>query len=173
MKRIVSHALALILLVTFGIALDSTANEAFAQIRPAYTKNVDEPGRLPYQNIVNFDSGSCISTSFCIVSFPAVPAGKRLVVEEITVLAGVASGGSPNLVAFGDDFATNVGNIYIVKNDFSVGPTIIGNTFFSMDRPVHVFYEPGATPKVKISVSTAFAFVCNMSLHGYLIDATN
>jgi hypothetical protein len=76
-------------------------------------------------------------------------------------------------VAFGDFFATNVGNIYVVKNDFSIGASLLGAFFFSMDRPVHVFYEPGETPKVKIAASQPFAFVNNMSLHGYLIDATN
>jgi len=147
---------------------------AGAQVRPALVKNTDEPGRLSYQTTVTFVGGdtSCPTQSFCIVPFPAVPAGKRLVVEQISVLAIVA-GGSPNFVAFGDFFVTNQGNIAMVTPAFVAGGGILGSTFWFLDRPVKVYYDPGSTPKVKIGTAGAFSLPSNMSLTGYLIDATN
>ncbi|HEY2381327.1 MAG TPA: hypothetical protein VGK48_09120 [Terriglobia bacterium] len=146
-----------------------------AQIRPTYTKNVDEAGRLPYQHEVDVSPGSsaCPSSSFCFVDFPAVPAGKRLVVQHITALVGVASGGQPNLFAFGDDFTTNTGNIAIIQPTFTQGPTILGANFWSLDKDITVYYEPGTAPRLKISASAGMAFVSNFTLHGYLIDAVN
>ncbi|HXK01419.1 MAG TPA: hypothetical protein VMS37_03390 [Verrucomicrobiae bacterium] len=147
---------------------------AAAQVRPALVKNTDEPGRLPYQNMLSFSGGdtSCPTSTFCIVQFPAVPAGKRLVVEQITILAIVA-GGAPNFLAFGDFFVTNEGNIAMVTPAFVAGGGILSSTFYFLDRPVKVYYEPGTTPKVKIGAPGNFSLPSNMSLHGYLIDATN
>jgi hypothetical protein len=163
------------MLVVTGILGVFTVDKAMAQTRPAYTKNVDEPGRIPYQYAVDFQSGTsaCVTNSFCIVPFPAVPAGKRLVVEHLTVFAAVSGGGIPNLLAFGDNFVTNQNNVFIIPPTFTPSVTSLGATFYALERPVRVYYEPGTTPKVKIGASANFAFTCNMTLHGYLIDASN
>lgn len=142
-------------------------------LNPIPVAVVDEPGFSPYQVEVDFAPSTCTTTAFCIVEFPAVPADKRLVVEEITILAGVGGGGVPNFVAFGENFTTNTNNRFIVQADFSAGPELLGSVFYSMNRSVRVYYEPGETPKVKLAASTNFAFVGNATLHGHLIDATN
>jgi hypothetical protein len=63
------------------------ADGAFGQIRPADTKNVDEPGRLPYEQVIEFSRFGC-STTNCsnfrllggtfLFDAPPGPAGKRL-----------------------------------------------------------------------------------------------
>lgn len=152
------------------------AGSAAAQIRPAYTKNVDEPGRAPVQKMVEFNTGagspSCPLAAFCIVAFDPVPAGKRLVVEQLTILIGTV-GGAPNLVAFGDGAVTNSGNVAIVAPDFRASTNIASATLWSLQQLVRVFYEAGTTPKVKIGAPGNFSFVGNASIHGYLIDAAN
>src|SRR6266568_4230504 len=56
---------------------------AYAQARAALVQNRDEPGRNAY-----FQIGSCsqVTFSFCQVTFPAVPAGKRLVITHVSAL---------------------------------------------------------------------------------------
>ena len=54
-----------------------------AQVRPALVKNVDEPGRSPYQ-VLPVSSTDC--GTYTYLNFPAVPSGKRLV---ITFASGV------------------------------------------------------------------------------------
>lgn len=49
---------------------------------PAITSRMDDPGRIPYQSTIN--GTSCVNTNSCVVSFPPVPAGHRLVVTQIS-----------------------------------------------------------------------------------------
>ena len=55
--------------------------QLFAQARAALVKNVDEPGRSPYQ-AVQMTFNNCGVYGFAY--FPAVPAGKRLVVTFVS-----------------------------------------------------------------------------------------
>jgi hypothetical protein len=161
---------------TFVLALAATfsAMHVSAQIRPAYVKNVDQPGRVPYQLTVSFSNGSpgCITASACILSFDAVPAGKRLIVEQLTLMVS-ANGGPPTQVAFGDNFSTNTGNIAIVAPDFRAGSVVLGATFWMSASQVRVYYGPGETPKLKVFLPGTLGVVSNATVHGYLIDAVN
>ncbi len=176
MTRIIRNmAVAMAFLIAGSLLLSLTAQKAISQIRAALSKNVDEPGRLPYQAEVDF-GGSCFGgNSFCIVAFPPVPAGKRLVVEHVTALAFVRNGGQVNLFAFGDGNSTNTGNVALLQPTFSALYAADAFEFaWSIDKPIKLYYEPGTTPKVKIQASVGFgAFASNMTLHGYLIDAAN
>jgi hypothetical protein len=68
-----------------------TAKPVIAQIKAALVQNVNEPGLNPYQFYVSFHqgfvfpsgAGSCSGVQ-CNFTLPAVPAGKRLVVTNIT-----------------------------------------------------------------------------------------
>ncbi len=139
-------------------------------------KNMDAPGRTPYQHMIEFStyqSDECPLPSYCAIPFPAVPAGKRLVVEHVTMLIAVHDG-QPGLLAFGDTNVTNSGNQAIISNAFTntgvnASPDI---PFFSLDRPVRVYYEAGATPRLKlVTTGGTITFKGNASIHGYLIDA--
>lgn len=155
-----------------------TAGEAVTQIRAALVKNTDEPGRLPYQHRVDFPNANC-NTTTCVLPFPAVPAGKRLVIQHVSIIASASTNTPPNWVAFGEASSPNVAapnteNIAIVQPFFTQGPSQGGVSFWALDREVLVYYDPGAIPKLKISVPTSFStFVSNATVHGYLIDATN
>jgi hypothetical protein len=148
---------------------------SFAQTRAALVKNVDEPGRTPYQAAVEFNPGTgCASSSCNFISFPVVPAGKRLVVEQVTILAAVATTGQPTVLAFGhSSFSVNASNRAIVTGWVNTGFSSGGANFWAVDRPVRVFFEAGETPQIKMYASASFSFVGNATLHGYLIDATN
>jgi hypothetical protein len=148
---------------------------SFAQTRAALVKNVDEPGRTPYQSMVDFNAGSGCSSNTCnFVSFAVVPTGKRLVVEHLSVLTGVASGGQPTLLAFSNSPGCgNCGNRAVVTGWVNTDYTVFGASFWAIDRPVYLFYEAGETPQIKMYATASFSFVGNATVTGYLIDATN
>jgi hypothetical protein len=152
----ISHVIGVAMLLSLASA------PCIAQTRAALVKNVDEAGRMPYQQMLNFNTlpPDCPLTKFCVVSFAAVPAGKRLVVQA-------------NFWALGDSTTINVGNVAILQPDFSPSTSFLDGRFWAADRKVRVYYEAGQTPKLKISASGVFSLVGNASLHGYLIDATN
>lgn len=177
MKRVIrTLVLMSVLVVVSGFFLSIVADRAMAQLRAALVKNVDEPGRMPYQQLVGFivEVGvNCINAQHCIVSFNPVPAGKRLVIEHMSMLVWVQNGGQPVNTAFGDTFTIGSGlDVAILQPAFTPGFGISGQTSWSLDRPVRVYYEAGQTPKVKV-VASATMFFGSASLHGYLIDATN
>jgi hypothetical protein len=156
--------------------LSFVADNAVAQLRAELVKNVDEPGRMPYQETVSYNGGStpvCPVLQFCLPTFPAVPAGKRLVVEHVSAMIFVTNTGGPNLFAFRTGFSTNTGNVLVMNHAFSLGGSIASVNIWSIDRQVRVYYGPGEGPSLKIGASASMGFVHNVTLHGYLIDATN
>ncbi len=170
LKRLLALAVCLIVVAT---VVSITRNDVVAQIRAALIKNVDEPGRAPYQQSIEFDPASGSFTRFYLVSFPAVPAGKRLVVQHVSAMIGVTAGGQPDFLAFGDFYTLNTNNFALVNPPWTSKSTAVG-PYWMADRDVLVYYEPGSTPKIKIGSSTDFSHANSiLNVHGYLIDANN
>lgn len=65
-------------------ALGLAAGEASAQTRPAYVKNVDEPGLVPFRMTFRVTQSDCGCTNCCFVQSETVPAGKRLVIRKVS-----------------------------------------------------------------------------------------
>ena len=63
---------------------------------PAITSRMDDPGRVPYQSVINGMS-ACGGKTFCIVNFPPVPAGHRLVVTQVAGAHFVSTGQTVNV----------------------------------------------------------------------------
>ena len=74
-------------------ALALAASVAWAQPKPALVQDRDEPGRSPYLRMVSAQVGDAgCNTALCVVNFnsPAVPAGMRLVLTQISVNLSLA-----------------------------------------------------------------------------------
>jgi hypothetical protein len=143
---------------------------AQAQIRPVYTKNVDEKGRIPYQVAELVLTSACSTNGllfFCERQLPAVPAGKRLVIERLTMFLALASG-SPDLVRFVNP-VTN-GTLSYVQPSFT--QRVISAAHFFLNQEVLAFYEPGQTPAVRVQ-ATGQPVSIEITVQGYLIDAVN
>jgi len=167
--------IALVGLVTIG------GREAIGQIRAALVKNVDEPGRTPYKTISGVLPGSgCFSgdcTNFAGNSqaaqwdLPAVPAGKRLVVEMVS--GGLTEGSTRTIQV---ELRNGRGGIVFdnLKWIFS-GPYSLGSAFSSSVFSEQLFttFEPGETPTFRVSALPNLGGYFVIKLEGYLIDATN
>jgi hypothetical protein len=153
-----------------GLVLLASPETTQAQIRPVYTKNLDEKGRAPYQIEQLFIVSSCTFNGilyFCDHTMPAVPAGKRLVIEHITMFAALA-GGVPDSVRFMHPvfFST----VFWIQPTFTT--RAISGTHFFLDRPTNVYYEAGQTPILRLQ-TTGQPQSVEFTIHGYLIDAVN
>lgn len=73
--------------LAFTLALLSTAaltHPAPAQ-KPVLVQNADDPGRTSYQETVYLDQGITCLNRFCEAKLPAVPAGSRLVITQVSL----------------------------------------------------------------------------------------
>ena len=172
------------ILAAAGVVSSMIAENAIAQIRAALVKNVDAPGRAPYQHMVSFAPGSFGATcpgafpwTACVVSFPPVPPGKRLVVEHVTMMLHSFQ---PTFFSVGnqsssDDFPDpNFGSdVAVITPDFASGGNTSAGPRWFIDRAIRVYFEPGDTPKLKVGSTGIGNGPGRASIHGYLIDATN
>ena len=172
MRRSFGMTFVLAVLALFAFA----ANEAAAQARPAFVKNVDEPGRLPYNATVEFTRTSCSFSCSNFVTFgpvllfdaPSVPTGKRLVVQWVS--ADLPSDNSLNSISFQRS--------PIIANQQAIwqfhGPYYPTNTppgIWGMNSGAFFTVEPGESPHLRVKLGAANNFVASISISGYLIDA--
>ncbi len=161
-------------LMILGLTFLLTAGEAVAQIRPAYTKNVDERGRIPYQqraSQIGFIAG-CDQTN-CNLDLPPAPAGKRLVVEHVSILHWCV-GQAPALSTI-DLQSMEPGNLF-PRAFLPVAAVGFSGAYQAVvDKPVRLYVEPGHFPRVytQYTCNMGTYFRMDVSVVGYLIDATN
>lgn len=87
MRRLIRFlALGIVLIAIAAFLSSVTLREAIAQtIRATLIKNIDEPGRTPYQVFLQSARGEAnCGTNYCSFLLPAVPANKRLVITNVS-----------------------------------------------------------------------------------------
>jgi hypothetical protein len=142
-----------------------TAGHAIAQaVRAALVSNVDDPGRIPYQKIV-YDN--VCASSVCLMYFPPVPAGKHLVITNVSGRLNTnVPGGSlitPELLAAG------VITVYF--------PTLFQGTYagvntFIFNQQTQVTYDAGEAPLFSIYMGAFGTSYSSAVLTGYLLDCS-
>jgi len=139
---------------------------AIAQaVRAAVVKNIDEPGRSPFQQEAFF-SGSCPNIAACSVNYAPVPANKRLVITNVS-----------------GRFLTTGSNGRVDQVDLITGP-ILNRTFFLasiqnssaggsawvVSQQIHAFVEAGTTPVIEVfGIGTGALY---FTITGYFVDVT-
>jgi hypothetical protein len=148
---------------------------------PTAVKNVDEPGRVPYEASIQFTKSMCTQNCTKFLAYdagagghytfdgPAIPAGKRLVLQWVTALLPTAS--APAIIAL-----TNSPGEGIYRSKWSFFGPFYGwpPNQIGMSSAAFATIEPGQSPHVEVYFKAAptanFSYV---TLSGYLIDATN
>jgi hypothetical protein len=159
------------LLLALGFIGAVTTDAAAATVRPALIKNTDEPGRTPYEVQAQYYYGGCTigcsdaGSYYDVVYFhlPAVPAGKRWVIQHISGTIPTTSGGSVSLSSF-----TNSK----LKWSF-YGPFFPLNGISGFSSQVFTTVEPGEVLLVDIYATSHANIICDIVVSGYLIDASN
>jgi len=139
---------------------------AKAQVHPMLIKNIDEPGRTPYM-----DSADCFRNYWqCSNQLKAIPAGKRLVVEHISL--NVQTGGNLlQVLVSGNGFDQR---LFLQKQVlFSNGVSA-----YVVSQPFISYYEPGTTPAFEVQINGTsgtgplYYVEGHLTITGYLIDLT-
>ncbi|HET9269366.1 MAG TPA: hypothetical protein VFO31_14430 [Vicinamibacterales bacterium] len=131
------------------------ARPAIAQIRAAVVKNVDEKGRIPFQA-----TSLCVSAfpaPNCFVTFPAVPAGKRLVIEYVSAEFNL----SPNFQPAAALTNVSGGINHPLPTFFRFGAN------YGVSSRLLLYAEAGQQP-----VLNAFGTSGSGNIAGYLVDLT-
>jgi hypothetical protein len=136
-----------------------TAKPLLAQIKAALVQSVDEPARNPYQDGATFSQGSGCSGTFCNVYFATVPAGKRLVITNVTGVVYVVSPGvlQPlNLVHDGASAPAMPIPTVLQAGTFP-GPLGQQEGMFGVNAPVRIYFDAGTAPHLLASASSSIA----------------
>ena len=137
-------------LVVLMALLHVSANDVVAQIKSAYMKNLDEPGRIPYQHLVTRQRNSFLNCgdTFCTFHFPPVPAGKRLVLEQVSMRLG-PSGATEFLLGIGiEGSPQNPNPVYMHLNTITNIVSVSAAPIFR--ESVRFYFEPGTQPALGV-----------------------
>jgi hypothetical protein len=128
---------------------------------PVLTSRIDDPGRIAY---LSSTSTTCGANS-CGFTFPAVPAGHRVVIQHVSAV--LAFSGTPTtLLGFVTSSANN-GSI-----QFAVASTPVTDQAL-FDQPVLYYVDAGQSATVTIGSPVSFnpnALQQTMTLVGYELD---
>jgi hypothetical protein len=117
----------------------TVANDQTAPVPVTGTVNANPAPQVlnPYQTQGAIgDAATCAPQ--CVISFPTVPAGKRLVITNVSAQLGTSMGG---FVIEGNGVVFFVPKAYPTANTLAV--------------PVTVYFEPGSTPTARFFVQDA------------------
>jgi hypothetical protein len=168
MSRIARLSFIIIAIVcTLALFSTSSIRESFAQARPALVRNVDEPARVPYYHSV---APTCPYVNECLVTFPAVPANKRL---HLTAVMGffrdqTAANGFVAL-----SLNTDYNNLIYAFPVSAFSGAYFGN-LFSFNQQTDLFFEAEQSPVVQLGVGSLTSISVNplnrVTVSGYLVD---
>jgi hypothetical protein len=141
--------------------------------KPALVQNIDEKGRNPYQQTIQFTptsptaAASCSSGS-CTVSFKTVPAGYRLVVTQVTAAFAAASTGDAERLAV---LASITSTTPQTSVDIAVLPTpTLSGGIQTLNAAVTFYVEPGLIPYMLLSNVLSTGSEVTVSITGYLVN---
>jgi hypothetical protein len=150
------------------------------------TKSVDEPGRTPYLAKQAFGL-TCQPTTFeemrrgrqCNATFPAVPAGKRLVIQQVSgdLIIDSFVGADPLLVT-GIVQGQTAQTAHFVTVAFFTHATDLTASFFHeiyrFKEAVVTYVDPGDAPQVAVLYDTdrlaANLLGGSVTISGYVVD---
>jgi hypothetical protein len=164
-------ALTATLVLTLVVILVVAAPETIAQVRAALVKNVDEPGLNPFSQSFVLSTNACSCTNCCFISTDTVPAGKRLVIQNVSGWFPLSS-------------AANAGYIHLSQGD-SGGSTVINTippTFrtqwnggdypaYEFNQNTMAFVDAGKQARVAIFSSASFGSRSGtLTINGYFVN---
>jgi hypothetical protein len=139
------------------------AKPLLAQARAALVKNIDEPGRTPYQQ-----TGSCtnpfidgLRSGSCDVVFPAITSGKRAVIEYVTADLATTSDITPSVAL--QENALGGGAVLVSP----VFPRFSGD--FGVSDRIQMYINGDEQPKFLAATGLG---VNSVTISGYLVDLT-
>ena len=160
-----------ILTVAHNMTLTGTGTSAspLGVASPLMVRDLDNPARQPLQ----FETGcTSITTAGCNLDLPAslIPAGKRLVIEYVSMLAGTDDVGQVVFL----EVSTSAGGSRVFHN-FPPSPPTVGHYSFavngaltSIGQQVRLYADSGSVVNLNALASVPVQVLFTVS--GYLVD---
>ena len=162
MSHLLRLAVARLALAACGLLACSLASaQKAALVQPAFG-----PGITPYQSnqLYNPSASICPNQFYCQIAFPAVPAGKRLVVTYASATYSLNAGATEAIV--------EIGNGLFSTMDLPA-PVNAGNSRYLASGPVTYYFEAGETPYIFITGSSVITSnTGHASIIGYLVPTS-
>jgi hypothetical protein len=146
-------------LALVGVLGKFYAPPLLAQVRAALVQDRDAEGRNIYQA-----NSNCNSPDPCVIAFPAVPAGKRLIIKQASALVKFGAGGTIVSVQL------RGGTVFQYLPVIATPGNFAGETDFVAHAPVLASYEAGEQPNMDAFSPTGGSFLMVASISGYMID---
>jgi hypothetical protein len=159
-KRALSLAAPLATLVLLATSLNSgyaIAQIGKSDITPVLVRNIDEPGRNPFQT-----SQNVLFTNFSATAFLVVPTGKIAVIETVSASGAVSSGGTFQgfVRCFDGNMEVNHSLVFTAQGEVN------GFTQYSSNQPIRCYAIPGG---LSVHVQTSNF---NSSQHTFVMAAS-
>lgn len=154
-----------------GVALLAVLGKYYAipaiaqAVRAALVSNVDDPGRIPYEVTTSFGFGGGNGGS----ETPRVPAGKRLV---ITNVSGTVDTNLPGGSLLQPTIGVS-GHLHTISPSLIFSGSGNGENSFAFNQPTLLFVDAGDFMRVTITIAvvpTQGFLSCTLS--GYLLDCS-
>lgn len=133
---------------------------ALAQVRATLVQDRDQRGR----NIYQAQSVCFQVTNPCTITFPAVPAGQRLIIEHASTINVMASATALNGVQMRN------GSVYQFLTPSAVPGNYSGQFDFVSNDNVLLSYDAGQIPTVVVFATTGATFTSEAAISGYMIQ---
>jgi hypothetical protein len=159
MKLAVKMAGAVALATVIGGMLSVPAS---AQARPALVQDRDQAGRNHYYAQ---DSCSQVTFSYCGIKFPTPPAGKRLIVTNVSILNLLPQGQAITSI----DLRYLNGSIINFLNS-QLNPGTAQTLNYTTNEQVFAKFDPGEIPQLLVFLSSNANMQMVATISGYMID---
>lgn len=147
-------------LALVGVLGKFYAPPLMAQVRAALVQDRDAVGRNLYQAVL-----SCNNTNNpCVITFPAVPAGKRLIITQVSAIARMAEATSMVSIQLRGGSVFQFVPVVATPNNFG------GEFEYVANGTVLAGYEATETPNIDAFAATSNPFTVLASISGYMID---
>ncbi|WP_347986601.1 hypothetical protein [Methylomonas sp. AM2-LC] len=130
--------------------------------QPVITQDRDSQARNFYQQVNN-----CQSVQPCIITFAAIPAGKRLIVEHVSAIVTMPTAGYLNLVELR---GTSGSNVFQFLPAVAATGQYGGQFNYIVNQPVLAAYNAGEVPTVDTFATNGDTVSTLATISGYLID---
>ena len=155
-NKLLTFTGALALLAVLG---EFYAPPLMAQVRAALVQDRDSVGRNLYQSVNNCSN----VTNPCVIAFPAVPAGQRLIITQVSALLIMPPGVTPlNAELRG-------ANVFQFLPAIATPGNFAGESDYVVNQTVLASYDAGQSPEVAVFVPSPSAFSAEASISGYMI----
>ena len=138
------------------------AKPLIAQVKAAIVQDRDSKARNIYQAL-----NSCSNvTNPCQIDFAAVPAGKRLIIEQVSAIVTLPPVAGNSLAGV----ELRGGNVFQFLPLVAAPGNFSGQVQYSTNQTVLASYDAGQVPQVDTFVASGSTFSVLASISGYMID---